>query len=97
MDAQWKKCFGKTFFFQIKNMKRSLRNSNADDLLNICDVAGHYVKPVAEVACELDIDRTIPSILRGVKSVWYTDKNDTVSVILINYNCNQFRIVNIVV
>ena len=76
-------------------MKRSLYNSkisSAEDFLNICDVAGTYVKPVEELACELDIDRNIPNILRGVRSVWYTDKNNTKIKNLINPNCNQCQI-----
>ena len=80
MDAQSKMV--KTDFFSDQNMKRSLRNGNVsgrDDLLNICAVAEEYVSYVTELEAETDIERTTPSILKGVKSVRYTNKNDKVS------------------
>ena len=58
-------------------MKRSLRNGNGsgrDDLLNICAVAEEYVSYVTELEAETDIERTTPSILKGVKSMRYTSK-----------------------
>ena len=63
-------------------MKRSLRNGNVsgrDDLLNIFAVAEEYVSYVTELEAETDIERTTPSILKGVKSVRYTSKNKKVS------------------
>ena len=71
----------KTVFFSDQKMKRSLRNvyvSGRDDLLNICAVA-EYVRYVTELEAETDIERTTPSILKGMKSVRYTNKNDKVS------------------
>ena len=62
-------------------MKRSLRNSNvsgSDDLLNICAVAEEYVSYVTELESETDIERTTPSILKGVKPLRYTNKNGKV-------------------